>query len=251
MSDRSRLGDLLIEAGVLDESQLAAALEEQKRCDRPLGMTLVRMGFLEEETLIRHLSSQLNLPMARLQGKRISEEVLELVPLDVADKHRCFPLFMKGAGTETRLFVAVEDPFDTELIEFLEASTHLPIQPVLVPPSEIEEAVHRHYDLLEAAKPHESTPLGSASLDRDESGRASPPSSAGSLADATRLDEDSIAQAGSALFAGTTPGADGGRVGTVPVMAILRALTQLLVEKGILTPEQLAERIQAVSSSED
>jgi type IV pilus assembly protein PilB len=253
MSERSRLGDLLVGAGVLETSKLAAALEEQKRCDRPLGMTLVRMGFIEEETLIRHLSSQLKLPMARLQGKRISDEVLDLVPLDVADKHRCFPLLVKGVGSEKRLYVAVEDPFDTDLIAFLEQSTKLPIQPVLVPPSEIEEAVHRHYDLQASVAPKISPPLGSMEPERAAAALKPLSPSDPSLAPANRSDDDSLGRAGSALAAppAPAPDADAGRVGTVPVAAILRALSQLLVEKGIVTPDELAERIHSVSSGDD
>jgi type IV pilus assembly protein PilB len=251
MSERSRLGELLVDAGVLDASHLAAALEEQKRCDRPLGMTLVRMGFIDEETLIRHLSSQLDLPMASLRGKWISEEVLDLVPLDVADKHRCFPLFVKGVGAERRLYVAVEDPFDSDLIDFLEKSAGLPVEPVLVPPSEIEEALHRHYDLLTPAAPRVSPLFESMAGERDDAGPAALSSPEPSLAAATGSDGDSLGRASSALFSQAAPSADGERVGTVPVTAILRALSQLLVEKGIVTPEELALRIQAASPVDD
>jgi len=252
MSERSRLGDLLVDAGVVQEFQLAAALEEQKRCDRPLGMTLVRMGLIEEETLIRHLSGQLGLPMARLNGKRIAEEVLDLVPLEVADKHRCFPLFVKGAGSEKRLFVAVEDPFDSELIAFLERSTGLAIQRVLVPPSEIEEAVHRHHDLRSPAAPLVSAPLGA--IPREGGGESSPgplPAPDAHFAGPIRSDDDSLDRASSALFAQAESAVEEERVGSVPTSAILRALAQLLVEKGLVTREELAERIQAVASSDD
>jgi type IV pilus assembly protein PilB len=255
MNDRTRLGDLLVDAGVLDESQLAAALEEQKRCDRPLGMTLVRMGFIEEETLIRHLSSQLQLPMARLQGKRIAEEVLDLVPLEVADKHRCFPLFVKGEGEQKRLYVAVENPFDDELMRFLERSTGLPVQAVLVPPSEIEEAVHRHHDLLISSIQTGGAQRLPAFLaeSSDESGLGGLPLGDVQTGYATLPDDDTLGRAGAALSS-AVPAAgrvDADRVGSVPLRSILRALSQLLVEKGILTREELAARIQAVAADTD
>ena len=61
-------------------------------------MTLVLMGFLEEETLIRTLAAQLKLPVARIRGKRVNAEVVELVPVELAEKHRCLPLFVKSQG---------------------------------------------------------------------------------------------------------------------------------------------------------
>ena len=59
MAERPKLGQLLLGAEVITEGQLAAALDEQKQTGRPLGMTLVNMGSLDEETLVRTLARQL------------------------------------------------------------------------------------------------------------------------------------------------------------------------------------------------
>ena len=61
---RRRLGELLIEAGVLDPTQLQAALAEQKKWGGKLGRTLVEMGFVDEDSMVRALSRQLKLPVA-------------------------------------------------------------------------------------------------------------------------------------------------------------------------------------------
>ena len=69
MKAKQKLGDLLVASGTIDAAQLTAALGEQKSWGRPLGMTLVRMGFVDEDTLIHALASQLKLPIVKLAGK--------------------------------------------------------------------------------------------------------------------------------------------------------------------------------------
>jgi hypothetical protein len=153
MSSKARLGDILLEAGEIDAAQLEAALREQEESGRPLGITLVRMGALREETLVRTLASQLSLPMASLEGKRISAEVLELVPFDLAEKHRCFPLFVKDEGEGRALYLGMEDASDLDAIDRIGRSVGLTIRPVLVAPSELEEALLRQYQARASAGP--------------------------------------------------------------------------------------------------
>jgi type IV pilus assembly protein PilB len=145
MTTRLKLGEMLLAKGLIDEAQLAAALEEQRRWGKRLGMTLVLMGLLEEETLIRILASQLKLPVARIRGKRINAEVIELVPVELAEKHRCLPLFMKDIGGSRELFVAMEDPSDFDAQGELGFRIGFRIRPVLVAPTELEDALQRHY----------------------------------------------------------------------------------------------------------
>ena len=68
---RLRLGEMLVQAGVIDEHQLSSALADQSRRGRPMGTTLVEMGFLGETELLPALAHQLGVPMARLDGKRL------------------------------------------------------------------------------------------------------------------------------------------------------------------------------------
>ena len=68
MNKRLKLGEMLVAKGLIGEAQLAAALSEQRRWGKRLGMTLVLMGCLEEETLVRTLAAQLKLPVARIRA---------------------------------------------------------------------------------------------------------------------------------------------------------------------------------------
>ena len=145
MGKRLKLGEMLVAKGLISETQLAAALVEQRRWGKRLGMTLVLMGFLEEETLIRTLAAQLKLPVARIRGKRVNAEVIELVPVELAEKHRCLPLFVKDQGGSRELFLAMEDPSDLDAQGELGFRIGFRIRPVLVAPTELEDALQRHY----------------------------------------------------------------------------------------------------------
>ena len=112
MQEKQRIGEILVTAGVIDELQLAAALSEQGRWGRRLGSTLIKMGLIGEAQLIRALAKQLQLPVATLAGKRISEEVIALVPAGVATKHGVIPLFTRDEGARSQLFLGMEDPSD-------------------------------------------------------------------------------------------------------------------------------------------
>ncbi len=145
MAGRLKLGQILVNRGLLEPDQLATALAAQQTSGARLGMTLVRLGFVDEETLIRTLAGQLKLPVARIRGKRVSPEVLECVGVDIAEKHRCLPLFFKQDRGERVLFVAMEDPSDEEALEEIAAASGETVRAVLVGPTELEEALQRHY----------------------------------------------------------------------------------------------------------
>jgi type IV pilus assembly protein PilB len=145
MRERARIGEILVAAGVIDERQLDAALGEQARWGKRIGVTLIKMGMVEEAQLIRGLAMQLDLPVARLAGKRIAPEVIALVPARLASEHGVIPLFTRGEGRDAQLYLGMEDPSNIEVLDDLGFRTGLEIQPVMMGPSEIGEAIDRYY----------------------------------------------------------------------------------------------------------
>ncbi len=142
---RLKVGEILIRAGLIDEMQLRAALGDQSNWGQRLGVTLVKMGLLEERDLMRALAQQLQLPVVDLEGKRVQPEVLELVPVEFAEKHLCVPLFIKEHSGLRTLHVGMDDPCDLEVLDDLEFRTGLKVQAVLVSPSGLCEAIDRLY----------------------------------------------------------------------------------------------------------
>jgi len=229
MAARPKLGELLVMAGAIDQTQLGQALAEQRKFGHPLGSTLVRLGFLDEEALVRTLARQLKLPIAWLRGKWVEQEVLDLVPAELALKHRCLPLAVNDDGRAKVLHLAMQDPGDLETLDAMRFHVGFNVDPVLAAPSELEEALQRHY----------------------ESGKS------GGGGTATRPEVQEVPEL--LMFElkaqAATPETElNFEFGTGPMdaplmssQAVLSALTQLLtvlLQKGIITREEVAERFR-------
>ncbi len=267
-----RLGEILLGAGVIDAHQLQAGLKAHKKEGRPLGLTLVRLGYLDEKTLIETLSKQLSMPMARLGGKSISTDVLRIVPFDLAEELRCLPLFVRPERGKRMLYLGMEDPSQEEAIKRVQEVSGLAVKPVLVAPSDLEDAFHRLYDVMSGGNGNSLPPLGGRSRDDDDeyAGGSSSGLTLGDLDDAIPRDdapkpgltdlqrtsgpvfarEDGSRDAKLA-FVDPPPSLQPARTPSVDNDNILRALTQLLVEKGVITRQELVERLGALASESD
>jgi hypothetical protein len=144
MDQRPRLGELLVAAGVIDAAALEAALEKQRTQGGRIGKLLLDAGALSEETLVRTLARQLSIPVAWLRDKQVKPEVLAHLPGHVAFKHRCLPVLIDRRGTDT-LLVAMEDPSDTAAQDEIAVAAGCPVRVVLAAPSELDDALARHY----------------------------------------------------------------------------------------------------------
>jgi type IV pilus assembly protein PilB len=230
MSERPKLGELLVMAGAIDQTQLGAALADQRKFRRPLGVTLVRMGFLDEETLVRTLARQLKLPIAWLRGKWVEPEVLELVPAEIALKHRCLPLALVDEGRGKLLHLAMQDPQDLETLDTVRFHVGHNVSPVLTAPSELEEALQRHYESGQidgegtAARRPEVQEVPELLMFELKAQAATPES---------ELDFEF----------GTGP-SDASLMSSQAVLSALTQLLTVLMQKGIITREEVAERFR-------
>ncbi len=317
MARRRKLGEILVEVGMVDEFQLRSALSDQKRWGRPLGITLVKLGFVEEAELLRVLSTQLDVPIADLRGKRISPDALARIPVDVAERYQCLPLFVKREGGRDTLYLGMEDPTNLEALDDLSFRTGLQIKPVLVGPTELAAALERYYhkleyqDDLEVDATEFETPLEPG----DTAPLILPPAmpEAGTKLEAPapplldREPQPAAVQAPTAEVAAaelgapgdfgnfeeleldeeaTTPGVPSAEVARVqapvppdlgpefvakptaaapaeptaavpakrrevPTRTILRAVTQLLIDQGVIQRDELMQRIEALSAADE
>jgi hypothetical protein len=129
---------------VIQESVLEAALEKQGSEGGRLGRILIAMGALDEEMLVRTVARQLDMPVAWLRGKQVKAEVLAMLPAHIARRHRCLPVMVDRKGPET-LLVAMEDPSDAAALDDIASAAGRPVRVVLASPSELEDALARHY----------------------------------------------------------------------------------------------------------
>lgn len=116
MTAKKRLGEILVDAGVLDERTLRAALADQKKSGAPLGKILVERGIAEEGDLTQALSRQLGVPEVNLDETELDTHALELVSLEEARKHQLFAFRLEARFLD----VALADPTNAENARFLE-----------------------------------------------------------------------------------------------------------------------------------
>ena len=145
MNGSLKLGQMLLQQGLLDPAALEAALAEQASSGGRLGGILVRLGYLSESNLVRMLSKQLRVPVVRIGAKRVNPEVLEVIPAELAEKYRCLPLFFKREGNRRQLFVAFEDPGDRMALDELAFQVGEKLVPVLIGPAQLDAALEVHY----------------------------------------------------------------------------------------------------------
>jgi hypothetical protein len=257
MSEKPKVGEILVQAGVIDEMQLSAALGEQARWGRRLGVTLIKMGMVEEGHLIRALAKQLDLPVTSLAGKRIAADVVALVPARVASEHGVMPLFVKHEGRNDQLFLGMEDPSNLAVLDDLTFRTGMEVYPVMIGPTELGAAIDRYYlsgSSKESVASSTGEAIGEINLRIVTSG--GDPRSSDSLVqpDAAALNTPVLPPASRdselelSLPAPVLPDGlleDVARAidETEKTRDVAKAIAHLLIEKGILTLEELQEQI--------
>lgn len=148
MARRKRFGEILMEAGVLNEATLQRALEGQRGTGKRLGQILEEMGVVTERNIAEALACQFGFKTARGMAKyAFPAEVLQLVDGETAIEKLIFPLKTEGGV----LYLAVVNPLDMETLDRLSFRSGLRVIPCVTTPSEIIEAVNRHYPKAETA----------------------------------------------------------------------------------------------------
>ena len=139
--DRRRLGEILVDAGVLDEDQLIAALEDSSPDER-LGATLQRLGYATDQEIAVALATQLRLPYADPVNEPPAPEAIALLPGRLAERHGVLPLRLDGG----RLVVATADPADLVALDDVRTAAGVrSLEPVVATASAIDRSRRRAY----------------------------------------------------------------------------------------------------------
>ena len=140
-SGRRLLGQVLKDRGVIKESQVQAALGEQRRHGGLLGQCLVTMGACAESDVAMALAVQAGLEAVDLSQVAPESEALEAVDGSAAHAYGVLPLRVE-AGT---LVVALADPMNSAVIEDLAFTTGFQVRAVVADAGAIKERVLEHY----------------------------------------------------------------------------------------------------------
>ncbi len=127
MRAKKKLGEILVEGGLITEKQLQSALPQQKKSKLKLGQFFVQQGILTETQIVRVVSSQLQLEEYSAIKYTLDTELANIIPADMAYKYQVAPLNKIGL----LLTVAMLDPMDINSIDAIEVYTNSEIEAVI------------------------------------------------------------------------------------------------------------------------
>ncbi len=138
---RKRLGQMLVEAGLLSEQDAERAAREATAAGRKLGDYVVEQGLVSAEALAMTLSLQLGVRFLDMLRVDIDPAATRLVPADVCREHVLIPIETDGHS----LLIVMADPNNMQTIEELRSMTGLEIRPAVGIPDEIRRAINLRY----------------------------------------------------------------------------------------------------------
>ncbi len=145
---RKRIGDILVETGVISAQQLTDALARQRRTRERLGRILVEQKTATEKQIAQALAAQLDLPLVNLTTARIDPKAVKLIPESLARKRRVLPLMLDG----DHLVIAMADPLDVYAVDDVGIAARRPVKAVVAIESEVETGIGRAYGMGAAAQ---------------------------------------------------------------------------------------------------
>ena len=141
-SRKSRLGELLIDAGNLSAEQLETALERQKTQKLPLGQLLVKLGYITDDAMRMALASQVGVPFIDLDNTSIDQGLGRVLNKNFARRHVLVPVAQQGRT----LTIAMDDPTKRALVDDITRMTGLTVTVVTSSNLGLQRALKRLYD---------------------------------------------------------------------------------------------------------
>jgi len=178
---KRELGEILLQADLINQAQLAEALGLQRTFGERLASVLVRQHILTEKFAVTYLGRQLGVPPIDLSKTEIDLSLLDVVPLDMCERSLVFPVRVEG----TRLQLAMSDPMDHALVSEIEFKTGVRLAPMIALESSVKNAILEARRALKSGtrritpnvqRPRELRPTASA-----ESGPAPAPHQSGPI----------------------------------------------------------------------
>ena len=138
---KKRIGEVLLERGVINHAQLEKALAHQQEHGGLLGQILIELEFATEEEIALALTAQYGFPYLPLDNYELDDGVMRLVPEHVARQYCLIPIDRIGNA----LTLAMADPSNVQAIEDIELMTKCVVQTFVSTPSDIQKAISRYY----------------------------------------------------------------------------------------------------------
>ena len=160
----TRLGDLLIDAGVINQEQLERTLKRQKETKQRLGETLISDGIITERQLIDALTMQLGVDFVDLASVNIDPAMAQLVPKNLAKKHAVVPVRTQG----DELYLAMADPLNFIATEEVKAASRKRVVPMISTKEAVDHAISALYGAEGAKRAIEQMQQETAAVESKE-----------------------------------------------------------------------------------
>jgi hypothetical protein len=136
------LGEVMLREGIVTQSQLRAALSQQKKTAHSLGRVLVDLGYISEDVRTSTLKKAFGLQTIDVKGVKVDQLLTVLIPPAFAHKHRILPIRQEDGGT---LVVAMEDPSDLMVVDAMKNQVGMKIKPFIANSKDLVESIIQHY----------------------------------------------------------------------------------------------------------
>jgi type IV pilus assembly protein PilB len=134
------LADVLLEEGLITEQQLEVAQVEQEQKGRSLGRVLIELGMVKETDLVAALARQVGLDFVDLGEHQIDPSAASLISDQVARRYRALPI----GFDDSRLVVAMSDPSNVFALDDIRTITGLEVKPVVATAADIDSAIRKY-----------------------------------------------------------------------------------------------------------
>ena len=136
-----RIGEVLLERGIIDRKKLETALAYQKEHGGLMGQVLIQLGFTTEEEVALALTAQYGFPYLPLDNYELDSELTAVVPEEVARQYYLIAIDRIGNA----LTLAMADPSNVKAIEEVELLTKCVVQTFVSTPTDILKAIEKYY----------------------------------------------------------------------------------------------------------
>jgi type IV pilus assembly protein PilB len=136
-----QLGDILVEDGLVTHTQLAEEFDEHQRAGRALGRVLVDRGVLSESQLVAALAKQIGMRFVDLSDFPVDGAALASVPQTVARRYNALPIGYEDG----KLMVAMSDPANVFALDDIRSITGIDVKPVVATKADVLSAINRYH----------------------------------------------------------------------------------------------------------
>ena len=136
-----KIGELLLQDGLITEEQLNRALEDQNQSGERVGAALIKLGYIGEDVLAEFIARQFHVPQVNLSKLNIPREIITIIPLEISQKYQAVPFGLMG----NTLNVAMADPGNLFVVDDIRFLTRKSIQIHVASETVIKKTIAQFY----------------------------------------------------------------------------------------------------------